>query len=315
MSSPIQLSCLAGLAGVAAVLSLGAACAPTPPPAAPVSAPVAAARATTPPLTLTYLGVAGWQLTDGQRVVLVDPYFTRPTFAPGTPLTSDPAAVAARAPARADLIVVGHSHIDHVLDAPAVAKRTGASVMGTLSTANYARAFGLPAEQIVPVKGGEDYAFEGFSVRVIPGLHSALDEKHSLSPFTSIASDKTLPTTMDEFGEGGTLNYLVRFGGRQILIIGSANYIERELEGLRPDLAIVAVGLRHELHDYSCRLMRALGAPPVVLPNHFDVWTKPVETPLSEGAQRDLAAFAEEIRACAPATRVVVPRPFSPLVL
>lgn len=277
--------------------------------------PAQALRATTPPLTLTYLGVAGWQLTDGQRVVLVDPYFTRPTFAPGTAVASDPAAVAARAPTRADLIVVGHSHVDHVLDAPAVAKRTGAAVMGTLSTSNYARASGLPPEQIVPVKGGEDYAFAGFSVRVLPGLHSALDEKHSFSPFTGIASDKVLPATMDEFGEGGTLNYLVRFGGRQILVIGSANYVERELEGLRPDIAIVAVGLRHELHDYSCRLMRALGAPPLVLPNHFDSWTKPVETPLSEGAQRDLAAFAEEIRACAPNTRVVVPVPFSPLTL
>lgn len=291
--------------------SLLVACAHPPAPPAAAAPP----RATTPSLTLTYLGVAGWQITDGQRVVLADPYFTRPTFAAGTPVTSDAAAVAARAPARADLIVVGHSHIDHVLDSPAVAKRTGASVMGSISTANYARTAGLPAEQILPVKGGEDYAFEGFSVRVIPGLHSALDDKHSFSPFTNIASDKTLPTTMDEFGEGGTLNYLVRFGGRQILIIGSANYIERELEGLRPDIAIVAVGLREEIHDYSCRLMRALGAPPIVLTNHFDSWTKPVDTPLSEGARRDLAAFAEEIRACAPATRVVVPVPFSPLPL
>lgn len=287
------------------------ACAHPQPPAVAAAPP----RATTPSLTLTYLGVAGWQLTDGQRVVLVDPYFTRPTFAEGTPVISDAAAVAARAPARADLIVIGHSHVDHVLDAPTVAKRTGASVMGTLSTANYARAAGLPPEQILPVKGGEDYAFPGFSVRVLPGLHSALDKKHSLSPFTSIASAQALPTTMDEFGEGGTLNYLVRFGGRQILVIGSANYIERELEGLRPDVAIVAVGLRHELHDYSCRLMRALGAPPVVLANHFDSWTKPVDTPLSEDARKDLAAFAEEIRACAPATRVVVPSPFSPQTL
>jgi L-ascorbate metabolism protein UlaG (beta-lactamase superfamily) len=283
----------------------------TPPPRAVATGPRGSGTPAiaTASLTVTYLGVAGWELSDGTHTVLSDPYFSRPSFAAEVPIAADPAAIAARAPARADVVVIGHSHVDHVLDAPAVARRTGASIIGTISTANYARAAGVPDQQIIPVKGGEDYAFDGFSVRVLPGLHSALDDKRTFGADQVIAPG-THPTTMAQFAEGGTLHYLVRLGGRQILIIGSANFIERELTGLRPDIAIVATGLRHEIYDYSCRLMRALGHPPVVLTNHFDAWTRPPDEPLSADTLHDLAAFAAEIHACSPTTRVIVPKHF-----
>jgi hypothetical protein len=57
--------------------------------------------------------------------------------------------------------------------------------------------------------------------------------------------------------------YLLRLAGHQVLIMGSMNYIEREMEGLRPDLALVgANSQRREIYDYAGRLMRALGHPP-----------------------------------------------------
>lgn len=316
----LPFACLLGL--TACTAATPAAVPPRSPDDAAAAATAAAAGASAPaatgvPLTLTYLGVAGWSITDGAHTVLVDPYFTRPSFADGVPIATDEAAITAalsarRLPARADVIVVGHSHVDHVLDAPAVARKTSASVMGTVSTTNYARATGLPATQVIPVKGGEDYAFEGFSIRAIPGLHSALDDKHYFGSDQLIAPG-AVPTTMAQFAEGGTLNYLIRLGGRQVLVIGSANFIERELEGLRPDIALVATGLRQEIHDYSCRLMRALGNPPLVLPTHFDAWTKPAATPLSADTLKDLEAFTAEIKACSPATRVVVPKTFEPM--
>jgi L-ascorbate metabolism protein UlaG (beta-lactamase superfamily) len=291
--------------------------APVTPAAAVAVDAVAASAAPTSPITLTYLGVAGWSISDGAHTVLVDPYFSRPDISDGTPLRSDPAAIDAalaskRLPARADVIVIGHSHVDHVLDAPAVALRTGASIIGTSSTTNYGRAAGVPDVQLISAKGGEDYAFEGFSIRVIPGLHSALDHKH-FTGWGQLIAPGTMPATMEQFAEGGTLNYLVRIGGHQILVIGSANFIEREVEGLRPDIALVATGLRQEIYDYSCRLMRAIGHPPLVLTNHFDAWTKPAGTPLSANTTADLAAFTRELKACSPATRVVVPAVFEPL--
>jgi L-ascorbate metabolism protein UlaG (beta-lactamase superfamily) len=272
------------------------------------SRPPAPAPAAAAPLALTYLGVAGWRLDGGPTTILVDPYLSRPADLEG-PLVSDPAAIA-RAPARAAAILVGHSHVDHVLDVPAIARRTGAEVIGTISTTRYARAAGVPSDQVITVGGGEDLAFAGWSLRVLPSLHSALSHKHASGRWTELAEGQ-LPSRFDEFVEGGTLAYLVRLGGHQVLVLSTANFIERELDGLRPDVAIVATGLREEVHDYACRLMRALGRPPLVIANHFDDWHRPPQprAALDGDARADLVAFAAEIHACAPATRVVVPDP------
>src|SRR5206468_4265442 len=61
------------------------------------------------PIAFTYLGVAGWQLEAAGKTILVDPYFSRPAD-PNQPLVPDAAAIAAHAPAHADLIVICHSH-------------------------------------------------------------------------------------------------------------------------------------------------------------------------------------------------------------
>lgn len=265
--------------------------------------PVATANPRSP-ISLTYLGVAGWQLDAGATTILVDPYYSRPAELDG-PLAPDPAAIAARAPKRADLIVIGHSHVDHLLDAPAVAQATGAQLMGSASTARIARASGLPDDRVLTIRGGEDYAMGDYSVRVIPSLHSALDDKHVFG--REISDDPKLPLRFADYEEGGTFAYLVRAHGHEVLFLGTANFIEREVEGLRPDVAVIATGLREEIHDYTCRLMRALGHPPLVYANHFDDWRgPPVDAPPSE----DLRAFVAEVARCSPQTRVEIPRHF-----
>ena len=80
------------------------------------AAPRPGATESRPSLTVTFLGVAGWSLSDGTHRLLVDPYFSRaqdPTKA-----RIDEAAVRARTPPTADLVLVGHDHWDHTLDAP-----------------------------------------------------------------------------------------------------------------------------------------------------------------------------------------------------
>jgi len=266
------------------------------------------------PLTLTYLGVAGWRIDDGRTTLLFDPYFSRPVLTDDAKIASDEKAVAARVPPHADLVLVGHSHVDHLLDAPSVARLTGAQIIGTESTAHYACAAGTPADRIITAQGGEDFEFGAFSVRVIPSLHSALGDKHVFGASQTIPADVKLPMAFADFKktEGGTLAYLARLGGHEVLFLDTANFVERELEGLRPDVAIVAVGLRGEIHDYTCRLMRVVGMPPVVFANHFDVWTEPTRPTrdLPDDTKSDLARFADEVHACSPSTRVVVPEPF-----
>jgi hypothetical protein len=118
------------------------------------------------------------------------------------------------------------------------------------------------------------------------------------------------PLRTRDYVEGGTLAFLVRLAGRQILAFGSMNYIEREVEGLRPDVALVAAARpRREIHDYTGRLLRALGRPPVVVVTHWDSQSLPYGAPQDE-ALREAQTLIREVRTVSPRARVVLPRHF-----
>jgi L-ascorbate metabolism protein UlaG (beta-lactamase superfamily) len=264
--------------------------------------------------TLTYLGVAGWSLNTGKQTVLFDPYVTRaPVFDDNMLLVPDAAAIARFIPKQAQVIVVSHSHYDHVLDVPAIAHRTGALVFGTSSTAELARAASIPEKQIAVASGGEELLFEDMRVRAVRALHSDIGMGNY-----AIAPHPQLPLKAGDYREGNTLQYLVQFQGHSLYFVGTANFIEDQLRGIQADIAIVATGMRHKVPDYTCRLLRAIGMPKLVLANHFDAFQEPLrpgQMQLRADTQADLAAFEAEVHACAPNTRVVIPIWLEPIAL
>jgi L-ascorbate metabolism protein UlaG (beta-lactamase superfamily) len=178
-----------------------------------------------------------------------------------------------------------------------------------------ARAYRVPEQQLITVRGGEDYDFGTFSLKVIPSLHSPLDHKHYFSSHTAPAGMKAPLTLLQMHPEGGTLAYLVRFGGHQILVFGGMNYIEREIEGLRPDVAIIgASASRKEIYDYTGRLMRHLNFPPLVLPTHWDNFFAPYGAS-QQSAIEAVRSFVQEVQAASPKTKVTVPEYFDPIPL
>jgi L-ascorbate metabolism protein UlaG (beta-lactamase superfamily) len=148
---------------------------------------------------------------------------------------------------------------------------------------------------------------------VIPGLHSALDHKHYFSSETAPPGLKAPLTLQQMHPEGGTLAYLIRFRGHQILAFGGMNYIEREIEGLQPDVVLVgAAASRLESYDYTGRLMRGLHFPALVLPTHWDNFFAPYGAS-QQPAIDALQSFIQEVGAASPKTRVIVPKYFDPI--
>jgi L-ascorbate metabolism protein UlaG (beta-lactamase superfamily) len=286
------------------------------------------------PIHVRHLGAAGWEFVHESTVILFDPFLSRlrisgrafgtsttppladdirPVYGPDDDLVSDTAAIDAHV-ARADFILISHSHFNHTLDLPHIARKTGATVIGSESTINLARAHGVPEGQLIAVRGGEDYEFGSFSVKVLRSLHSAMNEKRYFDPRV-VPPDFRGPRRMSNDVEGGTLAYFLRLGGRRIVWFGSMNYIESELTGLSPDVAFVAAARqRLEIHDYTGRLLRALHLPRLVIATHWDEQSFPFGAP-QDARLAEAQVFVNEVRRASPRTRVIVPRHLEPFTI
>ena len=85
--------------------------------------------------------------------------------------------------------------------------------------------------------------------------------------------------------------------------------------GLRPTVVLVAAARpRLEIHDYTGRLLKSLGRPPVVIATHWDVQSRPYGAPQDE-ALDEAARFVREAKAAAPRSRIIVPRHFQTIVV
>ena len=272
-------------------------------------------------LKLTYLGTAGWKISDGDLTVLIDPYIsriklgtgpgispedTRPTVRRSDYFTSDTLAIDSLI-TKADFILVHHAHFDHLSDVPYIARKTGAKVVGTETTCNILKAYGIPGEQLYPVRGGEDYQFDMFSVRVIPSIHSALNDKHYLDSRT-YAEVPEAPLRVSEFIEGGSLMFLVRFSKHQVLTMGSMNFVERELEGLTPDILLAGVNQSQlGLYNYNERLLGVTNNPKVIIPTHWDNFRLPYGFSQQASVRLKLLPFKEDVGRLSPETEVIIP--------
>ncbi|MFF3320527.1 MBL fold metallo-hydrolase [Streptomyces sp. NPDC003035] len=267
--------------------------------------------------SLRWLGTSGWRIDVGDRTVLFDPYLTRfrtglfeKAFDPATKIAeTDPGLVREYA-GSPELILVSHAHWDHIADVPYIAKATGARVVGTETTFHLLVAFGVDPLQISVVKGGEVLDFgDGLTVEVVASLHSR-NKKHAyFAPGTLTAPPATVPATISDLPEGDTLAFHVTAGARgpALFLMGASDFAERQVEGLRPDVAMVAVPSSSSTHRYVPRLLRALGRPGVVVPVHWDNFETPLRGPVRPDPTTDLAGLVAQVRRESPGSRIVVP--------
>lgn len=264
-----------------------------------------------------WFGTNGWEITFGSKTILVDPYFERiqtgffmGKFDSKTSLQVTPPLIDQYVP-KADHILVGHGHWDHMMDIPYIAKKTNAMVIGSETHANVLRASGVPEGKIVQVKGGEVMQFDDYTIEVFPGLHSLGPTKKYAVP-GHLGSVPQAPAMVGDLPEGDSLIYLITIGEKyRIFLMSTANYVERAIAGLKPDVALIASIFANQIHDFTPRLLRALNYPKVILPTHWDNF----ERPYSEGAHdlRDvfgdpgnLDLWVREVKQVSPQSQVVV---------
>ncbi len=236
------------------------------------------------PVRVTWLGTAGFSLEHEGFVVLIDPYVTRASLGRCLRggLTPDLALVARHFP-RADAIVAGHTHFDHALDIPAIARATGATVYGSRSCEHLCRAAGVPAAQVVDVESRltrEAFRAEvgPFQLRFVASAHSAF--ALGRVPFPGeIADCAELPLGVTDYRCGAVFSVDVHVGGRRIYHLGSADLVDANpVPGV--DLLLCCVAGWTSTARFAPRVMRAI-RPGAVLLSHWDNFF----APLSQGAR------------------------------
>jgi L-ascorbate metabolism protein UlaG (beta-lactamase superfamily) len=258
-------------------------------------------------LRITWLGTAGHVLETGRTTILIDPFVTR------TPLRKlvrkiepNDDAIQRWIPKKVDVVLCGHSHYDHLLDAPRIAKITGAKIVGSRSTSAFARAAGVPEDRIVTVPAsGARMRFGDVEVRFVPSLHGKI--VLGRVPFPGeVTRPPRLPVRAWHYKMGGAFGLLVRAAGVSVYHNGSADLLDAEVAGERADVLLVGLAGRRATRDYLGRLSRALG-PSVVLPTHHDAFFAPLEEGLRLLPGIDLDGFAQEVRTLLPLATIVTP--------
>lgn len=137
-------------------------------------------------LRAQYFGVSTLLISDGATSIMIDGFFSRPgPLRLLLPIRPNKARIE-RALKLGEIekvtaLLVAHSHFDHAMDVPVVARKTQAIVYGSQSTPNIARGRGLPESQIRVVAPGDSRRIGEFNVRVFSTPHSC---RRNLNPGT-----------------------------------------------------------------------------------------------------------------------------------
>ncbi|MDB4994453.1 MAG: secreted protein [Myxococcaceae bacterium] len=259
-------------------------------------------------MRVRWLGTAGHVIETATATLLIDPFVTRPSLLSTATkrLVPDEDAIGRHVPNRVDAVICGHSHYDHLLDAPRIAVRTGAKIIGSASTCSFARAAGVAEDKLVAIAPEGGVAVVGnVEIRFVPSKHGRI--AFGRVPFPGeVPVPPQLPARLHHYKMGGAYGILVkdRTSGVSIYHNGSADLVDVALDGLSADVLLVGLAGRQGTKDYVERLVRLL-APSVVVPTHHDAFFAPLERGVHLLPRIDLEGFFDQVRILTPnATRI-----------
>ena len=205
-------------------------------------------------LDITYLGHSAVRIK-GTKIVFIDPFLS------GNPK----AALAPEKITAADVVIVTHDHSDHLGDAFAIAKRTGAVLVAMHETAVEAGSLGITSEGM---NIGGTVEVRGVKVHMVPALHSA--------------------------GKGNAAGVVVEIDGKRIYHAGDTGLTyDLKLVGefFHPDLSFIPIGDRYTMGPASAAKAVEFIKTKKVVPIHYG--TFPLIAADPEEFKRLVGAAAE----------------------
>lgn len=273
-------------------------------------------------VTVRFTGTSTLLFSDGETRWMVDGWFTRvgPLSLMLGEIDPDLDAIdfglARNEVDRLAAVIPIHSHFDHAMDAPEVAKRTGAILLGSESTANIGRGWGLAEDRIRIAVDREPVQLGRFTLRLVETNHfefpdPAVRERALSNP--KISEPLVPPVGAFDYRVGQPYAIHVEHPRGRFLIQGSAGYREGGLAGLDADVVFLGIGglgtQTAEYRDAYWRETVTLVGARRVIAIHWDSLTGPIDGPftgtvragsiLSSGSDMT-RSFLEERRAATP---------------
>ena len=262
-------------------------------------------------VAVRWTGTVTLVFSDGETTWMTDGWFSRPgpLAALGGKIAPDVGAIerglARNGVTKLAAVFPVHSHYDHAMDAPEVARRTGALLIGSESTANIGRGWGLPERQIRVVRDREAISLGSFTITPIASRHFEFPDRRVRERALGdpdITEPLVPPAGMFAYKVGVAWVLHVSHPKGTFLIVGSAGYLEGALEGYAADSVFLGIGgLGSQTDAYREAYWRETvdrTHPRRIIPVHWDSLTAPTEGPfrgplraegiLSRGGDRTL---------------------------
>lgn len=115
-------------------------------------------------MKVTYYGHACMGVETAGKHLLFDPFISGNPLASGIKVDS----------IKADILLLSHAHLDHVLDAEAIARRTNALMVSNFEIYNYYDARGI--KNFRPMNAGGAYTHEGITIKCVNAIHTSTFE-------------------------------------------------------------------------------------------------------------------------------------------
>jgi L-ascorbate metabolism protein UlaG (beta-lactamase superfamily) len=269
-------------------------------------------------VNVRWTGAAGLEFTHEGLTILIDPYHSRlgkldVFFKTLRPRIDAISGYLEALPGKLSAIIVGHTHFDHALDIPVFAKHFDGPLIGNSSLQALMDMHGMSG-RVTVCRGGERVELPGGAVvTMIPSIHGLVAFGRVPYP-GEINPSGRLPLKAGEYRHGTAFIPKLEIGGKIFMHVGSANFIQSELEGHHCDILFMCVPGWKKITGYITRLLQIV-KPKIIVPFHYDDFSAP--TSLKKQAPtlplQDMAGFLREISRSAPDAHIIQARTFESL--